>query len=179
MRIDFSQAELMDNAFSGRPMAFCDPALAPFAMALTAGIVALSSAAQDIVIDAYRTEVLQPEEFGIGAGIAIMGYRLAMIVSGAVALILSDSMSWQSVYLLMASLMAVGAVVTVFAPEPKIAAKPPRNLHDAVVLPFKDFFSRPGAIEILVFLTFYKLDAVFAMARFADEPDPELFEGRG
>lgn len=145
-------------------LAFSDPARFP---ALTAAIcvgVAFFSSSQDIVVDAYRTEVLEKEETGPGAALYIMGYRIAMLVSGAVALILADHMPWKQVYLVMAATMAVGVLTSIFAPEPKVPAKAPKSVGDAVILPFVEFFKRNGALEILAFIILYKLDVVVAQA---------------
>jgi PAT family beta-lactamase induction signal transducer AmpG len=94
----------------------------------------------------------------------ILGYRVAMLTSGAIALILADRMPWRLVYLLMAGSLAVGIFASLLAPEPEIAGKPPRTLREAVVDPFLEFFARPGAVVILLFVVFYKLDVVMALA---------------
>ncbi len=140
-------------------------------IALTAAAalgLAFLSASQDIVLDAYRTEYLDPEERGAGAGVWIMGYRIAILVSSSVALILSDFLSWQAVYVIMGLTMAVGCVATLLAPEPSQsvpgtdAIEPPKTIRDAVILPFVDFFRRPGAIDILLFIILYKIGEVAA-----------------
>jgi PAT family beta-lactamase induction signal transducer AmpG len=146
-------------------MGVTHPATSPFQMALIAFLVAFFSASQDIVVDAWRTEVLKPEEYGLGAGTYTMGYRLAMIVSGAFALILADRMPWSRVYFWMALSMGVGALTTMFlAPEPEIRETPPRTLKEAVVLPLVDFFKRKGSLEVLAFIVLYKMDVVVALA---------------
>ncbi|HEX9204391.1 MAG TPA: AmpG family muropeptide MFS transporter [Candidatus Deferrimicrobiaceae bacterium] len=145
-------------------MAFSDPKAAPGAVAVLCLLVAFFSASQDIVVDAWRTEVLAPEELGPGAGVHILGYRVAMLTSGAVALILADRMPWRLVYLLMAGSLSVGVAASLLSPEPEIPGKPPRTLKEAVVEPFLEFFARPGAAVILLFIVFYKLDVVMAMA---------------
>lgn len=146
-------------------MAFSNPLASPGMLAAVAFLVAFFSASQDIVVDAYRTEVIEdPNELGAGASLYVTGYRLAMLVSGAIALILSDQMSWQTVYLLMAGTMVVGILATVFAPEPVIRVAPPKSLRDAVVLPFVEFFKRHGALEILAFVILFKLGEVILLA---------------
>jgi MFS transporter, PAT family, beta-lactamase induction signal transducer AmpG len=145
-------------------MAFSRPKADPGLLALVAFLVAFLSASQDIVVDAWRTEVLAPEELGPGAGVHILGYRVAMLTSGAIALILADRMPWRVVYLLMAGSLAVGIAASLLAPEPVLAEKPPRTLREAVVDPFLEFFARPGAAGILLFIVFYKLDVVMASA---------------
>ena len=145
-------------------MAFSDPAGATTLFAVLALLVAFVSASQDIVVDAYRTEVLEPIELGPGAGVHIMGYRIAMLTSGAIALILADRLPWKTVYLLMAGSLLVGLVASVLSPEPKLKEKPPASLKEAVVGPLIEFLSRPGATGILLFVILYKLDVVMATA---------------
>jgi PAT family beta-lactamase induction signal transducer AmpG len=145
-------------------MAFSDPAGATTLFAVLALLVAFASASQDIVVDAYRTEVLEPTELGPGAGVHILGYRIAMLTSGAIALILADRLPWKTVYLLMAGSLLAGILASVFSPEPKLAEKPPASMKEAVVEPFVEFLSRPGAWGILLFVILYKLDVVMATA---------------
>ena len=143
-------------------MAFSQPKAHPGLLAMLALFVAFCSASQDIVVDAYRTEVLLPNELGPGAGVHILGYRIAMLTSGAIALILADRIPWQAVYLLMAGSLAIGMTASLLAPEPKLPAKIPKTLKEAVIEPFREFLSRRGAIGILLFIIFYKLDIVMA-----------------
>jgi len=149
-------------------MGFFNPSSQPLLVALWAVALAFFSASQDIVLDAYRTEYLAPEERGAGAGIWIMGYRLAILVSGALALILSDHISWRSVYVIMGLVMTIGCAATFLCPDPaqgrprQEAATPPKSLREAVVSPFVEFFRRPGAWEILLFVILYKIGDVAA-----------------
>ncbi len=145
-------------------MAFSEPAGATTLFAVLAFLVAFTSASQDIVVDAWRTEILEPVELGPGAGVHILGYRIAMLTSGAIALILADRLPWKTVYLLMAGSLLVGIVASLLAPEPRLKLKPPSTLRDAVAKPFSEFLSRRGAAEILLFIILYKLDVVMATA---------------
>lgn len=112
-------------------------------------LVAFLSASQDIVIDAYRTDLLEPEERALGAAASVLGYRIGMLAAGGGALILSDHVAWRTVYAVMAALLVIGIATTVLlAPEP-LADRPPRRLADAVVAPLVDYFSRPGAVALL------------------------------
>jgi MFS transporter, PAT family, beta-lactamase induction signal transducer AmpG len=142
-------------------MADINPQHAPLAIAALAVMVAFFSASQDVVADAYRTDVLPPAERASGTSTWIMGYRIAMLVSGAGALVLSDYMPWSRVYMLMAILMGVGIVATWLAPEPE-AVRPPRTIADAVVKPFADFFSRKGAAAALAFVMLYRIGDTIA-----------------
>ncbi|MBM4124181.1 MAG: MFS transporter [Nitrospira sp.] len=124
--------------------------------------VAFASASQDIVFDAYRTDVLRPHERGLGAAVSVTGYRLAMLMSGAVALILSESIGWQATYFLMACLMLVGLGTTLFSPEPRDPVVVPRNMQEAIWGPLREFFSRSPAVWLLLLIVLYKLGDAFA-----------------
>jgi MFS transporter, PAT family, beta-lactamase induction signal transducer AmpG len=122
--------------------------------------VAFFSASQDIVVDAYRTDVLTEPERGPGASLFLLGYRVAILIAGALTFYLASLMSWHGVYLVMALLMLVGLVSSLLAPEPTVAVQPPQSLKDAVILPFQEFFQRNGlqrALFILGFIIIYKL----------------------
>jgi PAT family beta-lactamase induction signal transducer AmpG len=143
-------------------MGALDPATMPWALAALALMVAFVSASQDVVFDAYRADVLRPAERGIGAAVSVLGYRLAMLVSGALALILSDQIGWQNTYWIMAVLMIAAIGATLFGPEPEVEVKPPKTLTEAVVEPLREFFSRHGAWGLLLLIVLYKLGDAFA-----------------
>lgn len=143
-------------------MGSLNPATMPWAIAALALMVAFVSASQDIVFDAYRADVLRPEERGIGAAVSVLGYRLAMLVSGALALILSDQIGWQNTYWLMAALMISAIGATLFGPEPEVVVTPPKTLTEAVIEPLKEFFARHGAWGLLILIVLYKLGDAFA-----------------
>jgi PAT family beta-lactamase induction signal transducer AmpG len=148
-------------------MGLTDPAVAPMTTALAATVVAFLSASQDIVIDAYRIEILQDEEQGAGAGATQTGYRLGLLLAGAGALALSDFVSWAWVFTGLAIVMLFCAVMTLFAPRaPEPAATGTRRdyrvwAQEAIVAPLLDFSRRRGWAVILVFILFYKFgDAI-------------------
>ena len=143
-------------------MAAGNPAEEPIALGALALLVAFFSASQDIVIDAYRTDVLHPPERGLGAAVFVTGYRVAMLVSGALALILSERIGWRSTYLLMAGLMGIGIATTLFCPEPEAKGIPPKTLREAVLSPLSEFFSRRGAVALLFLIVLYKLGDAYA-----------------
>lgn len=146
-------------------MGLLSPGQSLLPLALIAVGVAFFSATQDIAFDAYRSDVLHKEERGAGAALSVLGYRLAMLVSGGLALILADQwLGWGAMYMLMAFLMLLCALATFWAPEPEVPAQAPRSLSVAVIEPFKEFFSRPGAITVLVLIVLYKLGDAFAGA---------------
>lgn len=134
-------------------------------LATIAVCVAFFSATQDIAFDAYRTDVLRASERGAGAAFSVLGYRLAMLVSGGLALILADQwLGWGNMYHLMGILMLLLLLATWFAPEPERPGNVPSSLRDAVVEPFKDFFLRPEALTVLLLIVLYKLGDAFAGA---------------
>jgi PAT family beta-lactamase induction signal transducer AmpG len=143
-------------------MAFNSPKQAPLLMAAFALAVAFSSASQDIVVDAYRTDVLREKERGAGAAVFVMGYRIAMLVSGALALILADNIGWHNTYLLMAILMAIGVISAFFGPDPEEKIIPPKSLQEAIWGPLKDYFSRRSAVMLLLLIILYKLGDAYA-----------------
>lgn len=134
-------------------------------LAMLAVLVAFLSATQDIAFDAYSTDVLRSDERAAGAAIKVLGYRLAMIVSGGLALVLADQwLGWHNTYFLMGGVMALCAFATLIAPEPEQVAAAPRSLAVAVVEPLAEFFRRRGAVTILLLIVLYKLGDAFAGA---------------
>ncbi|MGE3677074.1 MAG: MFS transporter [Burkholderiales bacterium] len=126
-------------------------------------LVAFLSASQDVVFDALRTDWLERDERGAGAAVSVLGYRIAMLASGAGVLILADLwLGWRGAYWLMAALMAVGMVATWFVIEPEVEGGAPRSLDAAVVQPFREFFSRDAAVLMLALVVLYKLGDAFA-----------------
>jgi len=146
-------------------MALQRPSQALQLLAINALLIAFFSASQDIAFDAYRTDVLEQREMGAGAAVAVLGYRIALIVTGSLALILADRIPWSTVYLLMSALMVIGLCASLWAPEPRQQERPPTSLADAVSLPFIEFFQRSGLLRgvlILLFIVLYKLGDALA-----------------
>ncbi len=151
-----------------------DPRSAPGLTAIAALAVAFLSASQDIVIDAYRIELLRPEEQGAGAAATQWGYRFGMLAASAGALYAASFGGWSFAYGLMAALMLVGMATVWFTPEPGGAAllEPLPGptaltrivawLERAVLAPFKDMLTRRGALAILVFVILYKFGDALA-----------------
>jgi PAT family beta-lactamase induction signal transducer AmpG len=144
------------------------PAENLLATALLAVVVAFCSASQDIVIDAYRVELLEERQQGAGAALIVIGYRIAMLVSGAGALLIADQAGWFAAYAAMAALMLVGIATVLLSPEPEASAlvRPAEGralaerLREAVIEPFAEFLRRNGLVTaavILLFIMFYKL----------------------
>ena len=143
------------------------PKLDLWTIAYLATAVAFFSASQDIVLDAYRREILSDTELGLGNSVHVNAYRVAGLVPGALSLILADFLPWSTVFLITALFMLPGMLMTVFVSEPKIIGTPPKTLRDAVVEPFREFIQRNGlnnALLVLAFIFFYKLGDSMATA---------------
>jgi PAT family beta-lactamase induction signal transducer AmpG len=140
-------------------MSLHDPKTGLQMLAVNAVLIALFSASQDIAGDAYRTDVLTDREMGAGAAIWVLGYRIALLLTGSLSFILAERLSWGTVYVILSALMLVGIVATMLAKEPPLKEAPPRSLGEAVALPFADFFSRSGVVfgvVVLLFIVLYK-----------------------
>ncbi len=166
----------------------CDPNRDIGLMAALAVAVAFLSASQDIIIDAYRVEILPPDLQGPGAGAVQAGYRLAMLAAGAGSLYLAQGFGWFAAYATMAALLGVGMAVLLLRPEPApvvssatldrerraaafLASRPHLKgaaatalaaLYGAVVAPFADFMARRGWLAVLAFVIAYKLGEAMA-----------------
>ena len=150
-------------------LAASNPTAQPVACAVAAIVVAAVSASQDVVIDAYRVEILDDEEQGAGAAVAVFGYRLGMLVASAGALYIAAwSGSWPLTYLLMAASVGVGIVATLatFEPERPEPEEPLEgfadHFQDAVIGPLSDFAKKRGWLVILLFVLLYKLGDALA-----------------
>lgn len=144
-------------------MAVTGPGQRPEILGVLALVVAFLSASLDIVFDAYRTDVLLRPERGFGAAVWVNGYRCALLVASAGALLLADHIGWPNTYLLLAALMAAGVVTILVSPNPSEPGAPPASLAEAVGGPLKEFFMRPGVIGLLALIILYKIgDAVAA-----------------
>ncbi len=144
-------------------MGTMNPHVSLWMLAIMSLSVSWFSASQDIVVDAYRSDLLSQEERGLGAALAVMGYRIALLISGALALILSDHIDWQTIYLIMGCLMAFCSIATWFAPPTKEETSRP-SITEAFVQPLKDLWQRPNVVPILLFVLLYKLgDSTAAM----------------
>ena len=138
-----------------------------WSVAYLATAVAFFSASQDIVLDAYRRELLPDNELGLGNSIHVQAYRFSGLVPGSLAFILADHISWQSVFIIVAGFMVLGILLTLFIKELETEHNAPKSLRDAIVLPFKDFIQSNGlksAAFTLVFLVLYKLGDNMATA---------------
>lgn len=152
-------------------LGFANPVRDPVMTGVLALLVAFCSASQDIVIDAYRVEILEERLYGAGAAALVFGYRMGLLAAGAGALYLAAFLPWEAVYLAMAGLVGVGLLTVFFSAEPpgpqaSAAAKKTareggassavRWFREAVLAPFSDFLARPQWRAILALVVFYK-----------------------
>ena len=159
-----------------------DPTTGLWMVAFWAVILAFASATQDIVIDAYRVEILDIDQLGAGAGNIVLGYRIGMVAASGGALVVADFAGWFWAYAAMAGLMGIGVITVLVTPEPKrVQTEESKALEEsgvafmerhahlpirmqklsawiykAVVCPFADFMTRPNWIVILLFIALYK-----------------------
>ena len=127
---------------------------------LLATLLAFFSATQDIVLDAYRRELLADDELGLGTSVHVNAYRIAGLIPGSLSLILSDYLPWGPVFAVTALFMLPGLAMTLSVAEPALIGALPRSLREAVVEPFREFIQRAGwreALLILAFIVLYKL----------------------
>ncbi len=147
-------------------LATTSPSVDIFATAIAAIVVAAFSATQDIVVDAYRVDLLEVDEQGAGAAAVVFGYRIAMLVASAGALYLSalSGDNWQLTYFVMAALMGVGVAATLLGPEPDRHATTVGKsvFRTAVIEPLADITRRPGWSAILAFIILFKLGDALA-----------------
>jgi len=148
-------------------MGFIKPDLSLWTVAYLSAAVAFFSASQDIVLDAYRRELLPDVELGLGNSIHVQAYRLSGLVPGALGFILADHFEWHIVFVIIALFMLIGIVMTLVIDEAIAEPTPPKTLRDAVIEPFRDFIGRAGlapALLVLAFLFLYKLGDNMATA---------------
>ena len=136
-------------------------------VAISIGL-AFFSATQDIVLDAFRREILDSDgELALGNTVHVQAYRIAGLVPGTLGMILAGSIGWDLNFMIMASFMSVGVILAMVIGEPKNSAEPPPSLWQATVIPFQEFFQRRAlgpALAVLAFMVFYKLGDNMATA---------------
>lgn len=143
-------------------MAFSDPRDSIHLMGILALSIAFLSASQDIAFDAYRADLLTEKERGMGAGISVTAYRIALIVSGAGVLIMADHIGWQAAFIIISLLFLFGMVGVFLGPTVGQDVKPPATLDEAVIQPFLEFLQRDSALLFLLLIVLYKLGDAFA-----------------
>lgn len=154
---------LLTIALSG----FIDPVSQLTSIAIISTIIAFFSASQDVVIDAYRRELLLDRELGLGNAIHVNAYKIASLVPGSLSLVLADFFAWDFVFIVTALFMLPGIIMTLLVSEPKLKAATPKTLKEAVIEPLKEFKNRKGlnnALLILLFIFLYKIGDSMATA---------------
>jgi PAT family beta-lactamase induction signal transducer AmpG len=144
-----------------------NPKLNLWTIAYLATVVAFFSASQDIVLDAYRRELLPDVELGIGNAVHVNAYKIAGLVPGSLSLVLADHLPWSAVFTITALFMLPGLIMTILVSEPQLKQGAPKTLQQAIVEPFHEFITRNGwqsAGMILAFIFFYKLGDSMATA---------------
>lgn len=124
------------------------------------------SATQDIVIDAYRTDVSQPSERGLAAAANNLGYRTSAWLASAFALVVADWVGWEPAFLILAVVMLAFCVATALAPEPHYAHQPPRTLKESVVVPLRELLATPSAAALILLVVLFKVGDAFALRLF-------------
>ena len=148
-------------------MGFLKPNVSILSIAFLSVAVAFFSASQDIVLDAFRRELLPDNELGLGNSIHVQAYRFSGLVPGALGFILADYLPWHMVFVVVALFMLIGILMTLVIDEAIAEPSPPKTLKDSVIDPFRDFLGRAGlgpALLVLAFLFLYKLGDNMATA---------------
>jgi PAT family beta-lactamase induction signal transducer AmpG len=146
---------------------FIDPRSQLTIIAIISTVIAFFSASQDIVIDAYRRELLSDHELGIGNAIHVNAYKISSLIPGSLALILADSFDWEFVFIITGLFMLPGIFMTLLIKEPILKYGTPKTIKEAVIEPFKEFKNRKGikgAFLILLFIFLYKIGDSMATA---------------
>ena len=148
-------------------LGFLDPLIHLWYIAWLCLGIAFLSATQDIVLDAYRRQILPDQELGLGNSIHVNAYRVAGLVPGSLSFILSDFLPWNIVFVVTSAFVLVGIILTLSVSEPTSNHNQPATLRAAIIDPFDDFLSRQGvkqAFLILIFMLLYKLGDSMATA---------------
>lgn len=147
--------------------AFSNPSTSIWVIAYSAAALAFFSASQDIVLDAYRRELLPDRELGLGNSMYMNGYRVASFIPGGLGLILADQVSWFMVHLIIGAFMLIGIIKTLMIKELDGITGAPKTLRQSVIEPLKEFFNRQGyksALLVICFMFLYKLGDNMATA---------------
>jgi PAT family beta-lactamase induction signal transducer AmpG len=148
-------------------MGFCSPTENLSALAGCALLVAILSASQDIVIDAYRVDTIPPSERGLAASASALGYRTAAAIGGSVLVLIAARFGWRLAYIGVALLMAAMMFSTVWTDEPARPHHPPRRLAEAIWLPLLDLLKQPGIWGFLALAFLYKFGDAFALSLYS------------
>jgi MFS transporter, PAT family, beta-lactamase induction signal transducer AmpG len=146
---------------------FINPVSQLTSVAIISIVIAFFSASQDVVIDAYRRELLLDHELGLGNAVHVNAYKIASLIPGSLSLVLADFFAWNFVFIVTALFMLPGIIMTLMVSEPKLKIASPKTLKEAVIEPLKEFKNRKGlnsALMILLFIFLYKIGDSMATA---------------
>ena len=143
-------------------LAFVDPAANIGAVATAAILVGIAGASYDIVIDAYRIEILEPRQLGVGSGMNQYGWRIGSAGAGALALVVAARAGWEAAYLACAALALPAMLTALLYGEPERHREPKQRAGlaravEAVWRPFVEFLTRRGALLVLLFILLHKI----------------------
>lgn len=144
-------------------MSYQSPQTGMLLLVINAMLLALLSATQDVVIDAFRVEALTTQQQGAGAAAYVLGYRSAILVTGGLGFILAEHLTWPTVYVLMAGVQGVGLIAWLVMREPP--STPPATWRSAVVEPIGEYLGRRGlkvALTVAAFAILYRLGDTMA-----------------
>jgi PAT family beta-lactamase induction signal transducer AmpG len=148
-------------------MGFFEPTREIYIIAGIAFVIALCSATQDIVIDAYRVDTIPAGERSVAAAVAAFGYRTAAMLAGAVLVSVGAHFGFRTAFLAVGVVMLAMTVATVRAPDPKNPGRPPQTLLQAIWLPLKDLVTQRGALGFLLLVFTYKAGDAFALSLYS------------
>ena len=131
-------------------------------VALLSFFLAFISATQDIAVDAYRADLLSSDERGFGAATSVTAYRIAMLFSGAGALVMAEQIGFNNTYIVMAITMLICGCLNFLLPELPSSVKQPKTISEAIINPFKSFFVKDSIFVLLSIIFLYKLGDAFA-----------------
>lgn len=143
-----------------------NPAISLTPIAICALGIVFFSATQDIAIDAYRTDVAQPNERGLAAAANNLGYRTSAWLASAFALVVADFLGWKPAFLILAVVMAAFCVATLLAPEPHYTHEPPRTLKESLLVPLRELLGTPSAVAFIALVVLFKVGDAFALRLF-------------
>lgn len=144
-----------------------DPQQNPGLICLLALLISFVSATHDSVVDAYRTDILKVHDAGKGSALFVMGYRIAMLVSGGLSLVVASQVGWHITFIFIAILMLPGIIATVLAPDytaAKINKIQEKSILRSLIIPLLDFWKRPHSLAIFGFIVIYKTGEAFSVS---------------
>lgn len=144
-------------------LANMNPTLEPKSMCVIAFCIAFFAATQDMAIDAYRTDILQDQERGLGAAYYVFTYRLATLASGGLALVFADRYGFKLTYEIMAAMMLLLSFITLRTPVIHHATTSVKSVRQTLIVAFRDLRQRENLLILLTFVFLYKIGDALAL----------------